>query len=168
MVLSLTYETSQPASSRALFGPYIPEAVYHIEPGPLCLEMNTSGLMLLLMIGQSPSRPLARHTTPAVPSAATECYSLVSSPAGSHAGPAGLASLLGAASRQASLSGGYWSSPKPRVPPVLAGRYQAPAAQRCSCTGHAEPDESGGAHWLLALCAGLQPWWRAGRGHLVA
>lgn len=162
MVLSLTYEASQPSSSRAFFGPHIPEALYHTEPGPLCLEMNTSGLMLHLMIGQSPSHPLAQHTNPAVPSAATECYSLVSSPAGSHAGPSGPASLLRAALRQASPSGGYWSPPKPRVPPAPAGRYQAPAAQRCSCTGHAGPDESGGARWLLALCAGLQPWWPAG------
>lgn len=160
MVLSLTYEASQPSSSRALFGPHIPHKAWAPR-----LEMNTSGLMRHLMIGQSPSHPLARHTTPAVPSVATECYSLVSSPAGSHAGPAGpagLASLLGAALRQASLSGGYWSPPKPRVPLTPAGRYPAPAAQRCSYTVHAGPGESGGVHWLLALCAGLQPWWPAG------
>lgn len=88
-----------------------------------------------------------------LPSAATVCCSLAFFPA---VVPAGSASPLGSVRLPGSPSGGCWS---PRRPRARAGRAQARAARRCSCTGHAGLGVPGGARRPPAPSAGPQSWW---------
>lgn len=102
-----------------------------------------------------PSSAPSSARTPAglLPSAATECCFLAPSPI---VALAGSASLQGSVQQPGSPSGGCWSPQRLRA---LAGRAQARAARRCSCTGHAGLGVPGGAHQCPALASGPQLQW---------
>lgn len=100
---------------------------------------------------------------PGVPSAATVCCFLASSPAVAHVGLASPPSFVW---HLAGPSAGCWRPQKCQAP---EGRAQAQVTRKYSCTGHTGLDVSGGVHQPPAPSSGQQSWWPPGEGgHLAA